>query len=181
MFGQRGGREAVKSHCGSDCSGRPCVPTVEEIMRQKWGGKGKQNLLLSLPLLQVMMGYHTPQFGHWGLGFCFGPWRSSSDLCPWISPWIHGSDHSQKPIKRLQSVNIILCGWFVLQIQEFSSGFWTGSQLACWDRTEKPWSLFPKLSIYLRDENSSRSFRISILPQVSTFFVYSSVHLFLLL
>ncbi|NXS01399.1 BACE2 secretase, partial [Oxylabes madagascariensis] len=50
-------------------------------------------------------------------------------------------------------------------IQEFSSGFWTGSQLACWDRTEKPWSLFPKLSIYLRDENSSRSFRISILPQ----------------
>ncbi|NXO42156.1 BACE2 secretase, partial [Locustella ochotensis] len=51
-------------------------------------------------------------------------------------------------------------------IQEFSSGFWTGSQLACWDRTEKPWSLFPKLSIYLRDENSSRSFRISILPQL---------------
>lgn len=92
-----------------------------------------------------------------------------------------GSDHSQKPIKCLQSVSIILCGWFVLQIQEFSSGFWTGSQLACWDRTEKPWSLFPKLSIYMRDENSSRSFRISILPQVSTFFVYSSVHLFLLL
>ncbi|NWY36741.1 BACE2 secretase, partial [Sylvia atricapilla] len=51
-------------------------------------------------------------------------------------------------------------------IQEFSSGFWTGSQLACWDRTEKPWSLFPKISIYLRDENSSRSFRISILPQL---------------
>ncbi|NXH45078.1 BACE2 secretase, partial [Dicaeum eximium] len=51
-------------------------------------------------------------------------------------------------------------------IQEFSSEFWTGSQLACWDRTEKPWSLFPKLSIYLRDENSSRSFRISILPQL---------------
>ncbi|XP_074002869.1 beta-secretase 2 [Numenius arquata] len=51
-------------------------------------------------------------------------------------------------------------------IQEFSSGFWTGSQLACWDKTERPWSLFPKLSIYLRDENSSRSFRISILPQL---------------
>ncbi|NXF24755.1 BACE2 secretase, partial [Rhodinocichla rosea] len=56
-------------------------------------------------------------------------------------------------------------------IQEFSSEFWTGTQLACWDRSEKPWSLFPKLSIYLRDENSSRSFRISILPQVSTFFM----------
>uniref|UniRef100_A0A8B9Q6M6 Beta-secretase 2 n=1 Tax=Apteryx owenii TaxID=8824 RepID=A0A8B9Q6M6_APTOW len=52
------------------------------------------------------------------------------------------------------------------EIQEFSSGFWTGSQLACWDKTERPWSLFPKLSIYLRDENSSRSFRISILPQL---------------
>ncbi|XP_019380043.1 PREDICTED: beta-secretase 2 [Gavialis gangeticus] len=51
-------------------------------------------------------------------------------------------------------------------IQEFSSGFWTGSQLACWDKTEKPWSLFPKISIYLRDENSSRSFRITILPQL---------------
>ncbi|NXA35777.1 BACE2 secretase, partial [Eudromia elegans] len=51
-------------------------------------------------------------------------------------------------------------------IQEFSSGFWTGSQLACWDKAERPWSLFPKLSIYLRDENSSRSFRISILPQL---------------
>uniref|UniRef100_A0A8D0GCP2 Beta-secretase 2 n=1 Tax=Sphenodon punctatus TaxID=8508 RepID=A0A8D0GCP2_SPHPU len=51
-------------------------------------------------------------------------------------------------------------------IQEFSSGFWTGAQLACWDVTEKPWSFFPKLSIYLRDENSSRSFRITILPQL---------------
>ncbi|TFK00961.1 Beta-secretase 2 [Platysternon megacephalum] len=51
-------------------------------------------------------------------------------------------------------------------IQAFSSGFWTGSQLACWDKTETPWSLFPKLSIYLRDENSSRSFRITILPQL---------------
>ncbi|XP_027304886.3 beta-secretase 2 isoform X3 [Anas acuta] len=51
-------------------------------------------------------------------------------------------------------------------VQEFSSGFWTGTQLACWDKTERPWSLFPKLSIYMRDENSSRSFRISILPQL---------------
>uniref|UniRef100_A0A8C0H9M6 Beta-secretase 2 n=1 Tax=Chelonoidis abingdonii TaxID=106734 RepID=A0A8C0H9M6_CHEAB len=52
------------------------------------------------------------------------------------------------------------------EIQTFSSGFWTGSQLACWEKTETPWSLFPKLSIYLRDENSSRSFRITILPQL---------------
>uniref|UniRef100_A0A8C8S7E6 Beta-secretase 2 n=1 Tax=Pelusios castaneus TaxID=367368 RepID=A0A8C8S7E6_9SAUR len=51
-------------------------------------------------------------------------------------------------------------------IQTFSSGFWTGSQLACWDKTETPWSLFPKLSIYLRDVNSSRSFRITIQPQL---------------
>ncbi|XP_074825830.1 beta-secretase 2 isoform X4 [Natator depressus] len=51
-------------------------------------------------------------------------------------------------------------------IQTFSSGFWTGSQLACWDKTKTPFSLFPKLSIYLRDENSSRSFRITILPQL---------------
>ncbi|XP_062983625.1 beta-secretase 2 [Elgaria multicarinata webbii] len=51
-------------------------------------------------------------------------------------------------------------------IQEFSSGFWSGSQLACWDKTEKPWTFFPKISIYLRDENSSRSFKITILPQL---------------
>ncbi|KAF7251049.1 Beta-secretase 2 [Varanus komodoensis] len=51
-------------------------------------------------------------------------------------------------------------------IQEFSSGFWSGAQLACWDKTEKPWTFFPKISIYLRAENSSRSFKITILPQL---------------
>ncbi|XP_065799790.1 beta-secretase 2 isoform X2 [Muntiacus reevesi] len=52
------------------------------------------------------------------------------------------------------------------EIPEFSEGFWTGSQLACWTNSETPWSYFPKISIYLRDENSSRSFRITILPQL---------------
>eukprot|EP00069_Balaena_mysticetus_P021584 bmy_13636T0 len=51
-------------------------------------------------------------------------------------------------------------------IPEFSDGFWTGSQLACWTNSETPWSYFPKISIYLRDENSSRSFRITVLPQL---------------
>ncbi|XP_042810965.1 beta-secretase 2 isoform X3 [Panthera onca] len=51
-------------------------------------------------------------------------------------------------------------------IPEFSDGFWTGSQLACWTNSETPWSYFPKISIYLRDENSSRSFRLTILPQL---------------
>ncbi|XP_075398391.1 beta-secretase 2 isoform X2 [Tenrec ecaudatus] len=51
-------------------------------------------------------------------------------------------------------------------IPEFSDGFWTGSQLACWTNYETPWSYFPKISIYLRDENSSQSFRITILPQL---------------
>ncbi|KAG8518584.1 Beta-secretase 2 [Galemys pyrenaicus] len=51
-------------------------------------------------------------------------------------------------------------------IPEFSDGFWLGSQLACWTNSETPWSYFPKISIYLRDENASRSFRITILPQV---------------
>lgn len=55
-----------------------------------------------------------------------------------------------------------------VQIPEFSDGFWTGSQLACWTNSETPWSYFPKISIYLRDENSSRSFRLTILPQVRT-------------
>ncbi|XP_023597911.1 beta-secretase 2 [Trichechus manatus latirostris] len=50
-------------------------------------------------------------------------------------------------------------------IPEFSDGFWTGSQLACWTNSETPWSYFPKISIYLREENSSISFRITILPQ----------------
>uniref|UniRef100_A0A667H8B9 Beta-secretase 2 n=1 Tax=Lynx canadensis TaxID=61383 RepID=A0A667H8B9_LYNCA len=52
------------------------------------------------------------------------------------------------------------------EIPEFSDGFWTGSQLACWTNSETPWSYFPKISIYLRDENSSRSFRLTILPQL---------------
>uniref|UniRef100_A0A8C0TQA3 Peptidase A1 domain-containing protein n=1 Tax=Canis lupus familiaris TaxID=9615 RepID=A0A8C0TQA3_CANLF len=52
------------------------------------------------------------------------------------------------------------------KIPEFSDGFWTGSQLACWTNSETPWSYFPKISIYLRDENSSQSFRITILPQL---------------
>ncbi|XP_012586427.1 PREDICTED: beta-secretase 2 [Condylura cristata] len=51
-------------------------------------------------------------------------------------------------------------------IPEFSDGFWMGSQLACWTNSETPWSYFPKISIYLRDENASRSFRITILPQL---------------
>ncbi|XP_047575731.1 beta-secretase 2 isoform X2 [Lutra lutra] len=51
-------------------------------------------------------------------------------------------------------------------IPEFSDGFWTGSQLACWTNSETPWSYFPKISIYLRDENSSQSFRVTILPQL---------------
>nr|XP_045758384.1 beta-secretase 2 isoform X2 [Mirounga angustirostris] len=52
------------------------------------------------------------------------------------------------------------------EIPEFSDGFWTGSQLACWTNSETPWSYFPKISIYLRDENSSQSFRVTILPQL---------------
>ncbi|KAF6117544.1 beta-secretase 2 [Phyllostomus discolor] len=51
-------------------------------------------------------------------------------------------------------------------IPKFSDGFWTGSQLACWTNSDTPWSYFPKISIYLRAENSSRSFRITILPQL---------------
>ncbi|XP_015283602.1 PREDICTED: beta-secretase 2 [Gekko japonicus] len=51
-------------------------------------------------------------------------------------------------------------------IQEFSPGFWIGAQLACWGIMEEPWAMFPKISIYLRDENSSSSFRITILPQL---------------
>uniref|UniRef100_A0A8C5SWH0 Beta-secretase 2 n=1 Tax=Laticauda laticaudata TaxID=8630 RepID=A0A8C5SWH0_LATLA len=51
-------------------------------------------------------------------------------------------------------------------IQEFTPGFWSGTQLACWDKSENPWILFPKISIYLRDVNSSQSFRITILPQL---------------
>lgn len=52
------------------------------------------------------------------------------------------------------------------QIQDFSSGFWDGTKLACWMKGEAPWRFFPKLSIYLRATNISQSFRITILPQV---------------
>uniref|UniRef100_A0A8C6M907 Beta-secretase 2 n=1 Tax=Nothobranchius furzeri TaxID=105023 RepID=A0A8C6M907_NOTFU len=51
-------------------------------------------------------------------------------------------------------------------IQEFSSGFWDGTKLACWMKGETPWKFFPKLSIYLRATNTSQSFRITILPQL---------------
>lgn len=51
-------------------------------------------------------------------------------------------------------------------IQDFSSGFWEGSKLACWMKGENPWRFFPKLSIYLRATNNSQSFRITILPQL---------------
>lgn len=54
------------------------------------------------------------------------------------------------------------------QIQDFSSGFWDGTKLACWMKGETPWRFFPKLSIYLRATNTSQSFRITILPQVNT-------------
>lgn len=49
-------------------------------------------------------------------------------------------------------------------IQDFSSGFWDGTKLACWLKGETPWRFFPKLSIYLRATNTSQSFRITILP-----------------
>ncbi|XP_001370392.2 beta-secretase 2 [Monodelphis domestica] len=51
-------------------------------------------------------------------------------------------------------------------ISEFSEGFWAGSQLACWANYETPWLYFPNISIYMRDENSSQAFRITILPQL---------------
>ncbi|KAM3875333.1 beta-secretase 2 [Diretmus argenteus] len=51
-------------------------------------------------------------------------------------------------------------------IQDFTSGFWVGTKLACWMKGESPWRFFPKLSIYLRATNSSQSFRITILPQL---------------
>ncbi|KAM3616367.1 uncharacterized protein V6R79_016843 [Siganus canaliculatus] len=51
-------------------------------------------------------------------------------------------------------------------IQDFSSGFWDGTKLACWMKGENPWRFFPKLSIYLRATNTSQSFRITILPQL---------------
>ncbi|KAI4894253.1 hypothetical protein NFI96_019335 [Prochilodus magdalenae] len=51
-------------------------------------------------------------------------------------------------------------------IQDFSSGFFAGTKLACWAKGESPWKFFPKISIYLRATNTSQSFRLSILPQL---------------
>ncbi|XP_066512344.1 beta-secretase 2-like [Hoplias malabaricus] len=51
-------------------------------------------------------------------------------------------------------------------IQDFSSGFFTGTKLVCWVKGESPWSFFPKLSIYLRATNTSQSFRLTVLPQL---------------
>ncbi|XP_066455045.1 beta-secretase 2 [Eleutherodactylus coqui] len=51
-------------------------------------------------------------------------------------------------------------------IENFNNEFWTGLQLACWEKNEKPWAYFPDLSIYLRDVNLSESFRLTIKPQL---------------
>lgn len=51
-------------------------------------------------------------------------------------------------------------------IENFNNEFWTGSQLACWEKTEEPWAYFPDLSIYLRDVNATMSFRLTIKPQL---------------
>uniref|UniRef100_UPI00398E9558 beta-secretase 2 isoform X2 n=1 Tax=Pristiophorus japonicus TaxID=55135 RepID=UPI00398E9558 len=51
------------------------------------------------------------------------------------------------------------------KVEQFVDGFWAGSQLACWTQGTTPWSFFPQISIYLRGENSTQSFRITILPQ----------------
>nr|XP_033798904.1 beta-secretase 2 [Geotrypetes seraphini] len=60
-------------------------------------------------------------------------------------------------------VNAII---YLSLIEDFTNGFWTGSELACWHKPETPWSYFPDLSIYLRDVNTSRSFRLTIQPQM---------------
>ncbi|XP_071994902.1 beta-secretase 2 isoform X2 [Engystomops pustulosus] len=51
-------------------------------------------------------------------------------------------------------------------IENFNNEFWTGLQLACWEKTAEPWAYFPDLSIYLRDVNASESFRLTIKPQL---------------
>lgn len=51
-------------------------------------------------------------------------------------------------------------------VQDFSSGFFAGTKLACWVKGESPWRFFPKISIYLRGTNSSQSFRLTVLPQL---------------
>ncbi|XP_064413281.1 beta-secretase 2 isoform X2 [Latimeria chalumnae] len=51
-------------------------------------------------------------------------------------------------------------------VQTFSAEFWTGAEMACWSKGATPWNFFPKISIYLRGENASQSFRITVLPQL---------------
>ncbi|KAM4796609.1 beta-secretase 2 [Rhinophrynus dorsalis] len=51
-------------------------------------------------------------------------------------------------------------------IQSFNEEFWAGLQLACWDKLEDPWTYFPDISIYLRDVNTSRSFRLTMKAQL---------------
>ncbi|NP_001083216.1 beta-secretase 2 S homeolog precursor [Xenopus laevis] len=51
-------------------------------------------------------------------------------------------------------------------IQNFNAEFWAGLQLACWDKTQQPWNYFPDISIYLRDTNTSQSFRLTLKPQL---------------
>ncbi|KAM8975329.1 beta-secretase 2 [Pelodytes ibericus] len=51
-------------------------------------------------------------------------------------------------------------------IENFNNDFWNGIQLACWGTSEEPWAYFPDISIYLRDMNASRSFRITLKPQL---------------
>uniref|UniRef100_A0A8C5LV60 Beta-secretase 2 n=2 Tax=Leptobrachium leishanense TaxID=445787 RepID=A0A8C5LV60_9ANUR len=51
-------------------------------------------------------------------------------------------------------------------ITSFNQDFWNGLQLACWDKSEQPWNYFPDISIYLRDVNISKSFRITLKPQL---------------
>ncbi|KAF7692718.1 beta-secretase 2 [Silurus meridionalis] len=51
-------------------------------------------------------------------------------------------------------------------IQDFSSGFFSGTKLACWMKGESPWEFFPKISVYLRATNTSQSFCLTILPQL---------------
>lgn len=68
---------------------------------------------------------------------------------------------------------------FVLQIQNFNNEFWTGLQLACWEKSEEPWTYFPDLSIYLRDsDNATRSFRLTMKPQVVFLFIASVISMF---
>ncbi|KAG8450163.1 hypothetical protein GDO86_002698 [Hymenochirus boettgeri] len=51
-------------------------------------------------------------------------------------------------------------------IQNFNVEFWAGLQLACWEKSQDPWTYFPDISIYLRDVNTSRSFRLTLKPQL---------------